>query len=390
MDSSSSSRSKSSSHHHSNHSSSYYSNSGHHHRSSSSSATHKSDNLYSNKHYADHRSSRHRSDHYSSSSRSSLSSAVKSYVIRPKDRYRDDRPYDDRDYERKTRHESKQRMEIIESPEDDLIKSDVVKDDQGSSTANHSDLKDHVNDDQPEVKRLKTDIEMSDEKSLKEKDENEVSQEKRDEDHPASQDLNKSEDDDESQSEKVKDSQETSPSGVVTKSNIREKVILNFLDPVIISGEKLEKTPSAKDGMDPEDEMDLRLLGCELIQSSGILLRLPQVAMATGQVLFQRFYYSQSFVRHNMEITAAACVALASKIEESPRRIRDVINVFTHLKQMRNGRSIKPIPLDNDYILFKNAIIKAERRLLRELGFCVHIKHPHKVCVTIDLLITDD
>lgn len=63
-----------------------------------------------------------------------------------------------------------------------------------------------------------------------------------------------------------------------------------------------------------------------------------QVAMATGQVLFQRFYYSKSFVRHPMETTAMGCVCLASKIEEAPRRIRDVINVFHHIKQVTSGK----------------------------------------------------
>ena len=57
--------------------------------------------------------------------------------------------------------------------------------------------------------------------------------------------------------------------------------------------------------------------------------------MATGQVLFQRYYYSKSLVRFPMETTAMACVTLASKIEEAPRRIRDVINVFHHIKQIR-------------------------------------------------------
>lgn len=60
--------------------------------------------------------------------------------------------------------------------------------------------------------------------------------------------------------------------------------------------------------------------------------------MATGQVLFQRFYYSKSYLRHNMETTAMSCIYLASKIEEVPRRIRDVINVFHHIKQVRGQK----------------------------------------------------
>ena len=38
-----------------------------------------------------------------------------------------------------------------------------------------------------------------------------------------------------------------------------------------------------------------------------------------------------------------------------------------------------PLLLDQDYVNLKNQIIKAERRVLKELGFCVHVKHPHKV-----------
>ncbi len=42
-------------------------------------------------------------------------------------------------------------------------------------------------------------------------------------------------------------------------------------------------------------------------------------------------------------------------------------------------RPIQPVVLDAAYIELKNHVIKAERRVLKELGFCVHVKHPHKV-----------
>ena len=52
-----------------------------------------------------------------------------------------------------------------------------------------------------------------------------------------------------------------------------------------------------------QDERDIRILGCELIQSSGLLLQLPQVAMATAQILFHRFYLVKSMVIHNYEVS---------------------------------------------------------------------------------------
>ncbi|XP_076306715.1 cyclin-L2-like [Tachypleus tridentatus] len=168
---------------------------------------------------------------------------------------------------------------------------------------------------------------------------------------------------------------------VKSKKQDYGRVILT-LENCIIPPSKLFLTPSMLDGVDRESEKDLRILGCDLIQTSGYLLRLPQVAMATGQVLFQRFFFSKSFVKHGMEVVAMACITLASKIEEAPRRIRDVVNVLHHIKQLRAGKTIQPLILDQNYINLKNQVIKAERRVLKELGFCVHVKHPHKIIVT--------
>jgi hypothetical protein len=185
------------------------------------------------------------------------------------------------------------------------------------------------------------------------------------------------------------------------------------LSNVILPPEKLypNPTPSMIEGLSWDVEYDLRLIGCELIQTACLLLKLPQVsleilekksfclcfktAVATGQVLFHRYYYSSSFVRRQMDIVAMACTNLAAKIEENARRLRDIINVFHHIKQARSGRYVflsytdknsisyfsvfRPLLVDQIYIDRKNEVIKAERRILKELGFCVYVKHPHKV-----------
>lgn len=41
--------------------------------------------------------------------------------------------------------------------------------------------------------------------------------------------------------------------------------------------------------------------------------------------------------------------------------------------------------LNEAYVTLKNNVIKAERRILKELGFCVHVKHPHKVWISVFL-----
>lgn len=63
------------------------------------------------------------------------------------------------------------------------------------------------------------------------------------------------------------------------------------LDNVLIPSDKLNPSPSFADGLDADIEYDLRVLGCDLIQTSGILLRLPQVGKRFN-ILISMFCYS--------------------------------------------------------------------------------------------------
>ncbi|XP_022861239.1 cyclin-L1-1-like isoform X1 [Olea europaea var. sylvestris] len=125
--------------------------------------------------------------------------------------------------------------------------------------------------------------------------------------------------------------------------------------------------------------MTLRIYGCDLIQESGILLKLPQAVMATGQVLFHRFFCKKSFARFNVKRVAASCVWLASKLEESPRKARQVFIVFHRMECRRENLPIEHLDTySKKYVVLKVDLIRTERHLLKEMGFICHVEHPNK------------
>ena len=112
-------------------------------------------------------------------------------------------------------------------------------------------------------------------------------------------------------------------------------MIYTAIDNFYLTDEQLKNSPSRKDGIDEATETTLRIYGCDLIQKSGILLKLYPVflislyvgfmklftflnfvgsvcylnlctyrpeAVATGQVLFHRFYCKKSFGRFNVKV----------------------------------------------------------------------------------------
>ena len=54
--------------------------------------------------------------------------------------------------------------------------------------------------------------------------------------------------------------------------------VIISLENCILDDNHLHNTPSIRDGLDIEVEIDLRIVGCEYIQMAGILLKLPQVS----------------------------------------------------------------------------------------------------------------
>lgn len=153
----------------------------------------------------------------------------------------------------------------------------------------------------------------------------------------------------------------------------------------------LETPPSLEDGIDAETEESLRVYGAELIQRAGKLLKLPQMTVASATAIFQRFYFCKSFAEFEVRSVAAAAVALATKLEENLRRLAHVIVIFYRL-EMRDfedddGKRCfagQPVPAleigGKDFEARKSQVTRAERYILRELGFEVtlFLDLPHK------------
>lgn len=94
---------------------------------------------------------------------------------------------------------------------------------------------------------------------------------------------------------------------------------------------QLAVTPSMTDGLPREAEMELRALGCQIIQQIGVLLRLPQRTMAVAQVFFQRFWFTSSMCDFSANEIALGALLLSTKLEETQVRLRHLLNAYDYV-----------------------------------------------------------
>ena len=113
----------------------------------------------------------------------------------------------------------------------------------------------------------------------------------------------------------------------------------------------------------------------DLVASAGYRLRLPQEITASAVVFLYRFHdQRRASEDEDSELVATTCLFLAAKTGEHPRRLRDVINTVRRLRRADDG----PMALDREYWSLKEKIVATEQRLLRSLGFDVHVQHPYR------------
>lgn len=89
---------------------------------------------------------------------------------------------------------------------------------------------------------------------------------------------------------------------LVLLESLDDAMITKLLDSFYLSDDELRDSPSRRHGVDEETETRLRVYACEVIQEAVILLGLPQVTAATGQVFLHRFLCKRSVKTFHIKV----------------------------------------------------------------------------------------
>ncbi|XP_039483101.1 cyclin-K [Drosophila santomea] len=132
---------------------------------------------------------------------------------------------------------------------------------------------------------------------------------------------------------------------------------------------ELRETPSILDGISFETERRYRKEGARFIMECGTKMGLGHNTMATGVVYFHRFYMFHSFRSFPRYVTACCCLFFAGKVEETPKKCRDII------------KTARGILTDNYFYSFgddpKEEVMTLERILLQTIKFDLQVEHPY-------------
>ncbi|KAA0708910.1 Cyclin-K [Triplophysa tibetana] len=150
----------------------------------------------------------------------------------------------------------------------------------------------------------------------------------------------------------------------------------------------LAHTPSQSDGLDPATEARYRREGARHYDT-----------LATGITYFHRFYMFHSFKQFPRYVTGACCLFLAGKVEETPKKCKDIIKtarsllndvqfaqfgddpkVFNPFKTQLIGLVMSQ--LYSSIVFYETSlqeeVMVLERILLQTIKFDLQVEHPYQ------------
>ncbi|KAF7294389.1 CYCLIN domain-containing protein [Mycena kentingensis (nom. inval.)] len=127
---------------------------------------------------------------------------------------------------------------------------------------------------------------------------------------------------------------------------------------------------------DPEHLDFLAIYFAELVAKLGKQLHLAQRAIATATVFFRRFYLKNSYCETDPFIVIAACCYLASKAEEFPVHIKNVVSDARRIFG-QEPYNYKHFPTDN------TKLAEMEFYLVDDLDCDLTVFHPYRTLLAL-------
>uniref|UniRef100_A0A087XCE2 Cyclin-K n=1 Tax=Poecilia formosa TaxID=48698 RepID=A0A087XCE2_POEFO len=154
------------------------------------------------------------------------------------------------------------------------------------------------------------------------------------------------------------------------KENLSGQATLDHIKPCWYWDKKdLAHTPSQSEGLDPGTEARYRREGARFIFDVGTRLGLHYDTLATGIIYFHRFYMFHSFKQFPRYVTGACCLFLAGKVEETPKKCKDIIKTARSLLNDVQFAQFGDDP--------KEEVMVLERILLQTIKFDLQVEHPY-------------
>ncbi|GIK01447.1 hypothetical protein Aspvir_005483 [Aspergillus viridinutans] len=151
----------------------------------------------------------------------------------------------------------------------------------------------------------------------------------------------------------------------------------------LFTDEELTRTPSQLDGMKMEAEHTSRSKGVNFITQVGIMLKLPQLTLATAAVYLHRFFMRYSMVdipqrpgMHPYPIAATA-LFLATKVEENVRRMRELVVACCRVAQKQPNLVVDE--QSKEFWKWRDTILHHEDLLLEALCFDLQLEQPYRI-----------
>jgi hypothetical protein len=120
-----------------------------------------------------------------------------------------------------------------------------------------------------------------------------------------------------------------------------------------------------------------RKMTCAFLQDAGMRLRLPQLTIATAVVFFHRFYVRHKFKDYDKNTIASTCLFLAAKVEETPKKLKDVIDIMCNIKYKKEYK-----PDSKEFLELREKILTQELAVLQTIAFDLTVEHPYKHLLT--------